>query len=69
VEIIGGVANCLQLPVKSNIHDVFHVAMLKKFAGMPLDHVVSLSTIQHGRVILVPDKVICARLNRGQWEE
>jgi hypothetical protein len=47
---------------------VFHVALLKKFEGIPPEAVIPLPAIQHGRVLPKPDKVIKARLNRGVWE-
>jgi hypothetical protein len=68
VERIGDVAYRLQLPAKAHIHDVFHVALLKKFKGLPLTTTVPLPPIQHGRVLQTPAKVLRARLNRGIWE-
>jgi hypothetical protein len=68
IEHIGNVAYHLQLPSKAKIHDVFHVALLKKFEGTPPEAVIPLPAIQHGRVLPKPDKVIKARLNRGVWE-
>jgi hypothetical protein len=56
------------LPPRAKIHDVFHVALLKKFEGEPPSSITPLPPIQHGRVILTPEKVICARLNMGAWE-
>jgi hypothetical protein len=69
VERIGEVAYRLQPPSKAKIHDVFHVALLKKFEGQTPSVVIPLPTIQNGRVIPTPEKVIRARLNRGNWEE
>jgi hypothetical protein len=68
LERVGEVAYCLQLPSKVKIHDVFHVALFKRFQGKPPDEVVSLPYIQQGSVIPVPQKVIRARLNRGKWK-
>jgi hypothetical protein len=68
IEGIGNVPYRLQLPSKAKIHDVFHVALLKKFEGTPSEAVIPLPAIQHGRVLPKPDKVIKARLNRGVWE-
>jgi hypothetical protein len=68
VERIGEVAYRLQLPPKAKIHDVFHVALLKKFEGQTPSAVTPLPTIQNGRVIPTSEKVIRARLNRGNWE-
>jgi hypothetical protein len=68
VERIGDAAYRLQLPAKARIHDVFHVALLKKFNGVPPTDKVPLPPIQHGRVLQIPAKVIRARLNRSVWE-
>jgi hypothetical protein len=68
VQQIGSVSYRLQLPAKTRIHDVFHVALLKKFKGTPPYEVVSLPPILHGRILPVPEKVGKARLNRGVWE-
>jgi hypothetical protein len=65
---IGEVSYKLQLPPRACIHDVFHVALLKKFEGTALSQVVPLPDILHGRVIPSPNKVVKARLNRGVWE-
>jgi hypothetical protein len=68
VQRVRSVSYKLQLPAKARIHDVFHVALLKKFEGTPPDKVVSLPPILHGRILPVPKKVVKARLNRGVWE-
>jgi hypothetical protein len=65
---IGEVSYKLQLPPRARIHDVFHVALLKKFEGTAPSQLVPLPDILHGRVIPSPDKVVKARLNRGIWE-
>jgi hypothetical protein len=68
VQRIRSVSYKLQRPVKARIHDVFHVALLKKFEGTPPNKVVSLPSILHGRILLVPKKVVKARMNHGVWE-
>jgi hypothetical protein len=65
---IGEVSYKLQLPPRARIHDVFHVALLKKFEGIAPSQLVPLPDILHGQVIPFPDKVVKARLNRGVWE-
>jgi hypothetical protein len=65
---IGEVAYKLQLPANARIHDVFHVALLKKFQGEPPSAPIPLSAVLHGKVLLVPAKVVKARLNRGVWK-
>jgi hypothetical protein len=61
VQRIGSVSYKLQLPANARIHDVFHVALLKKFEGTTPDKVVSLPPILHGRILPVPEKVVKAR--------
>jgi hypothetical protein len=68
LEHIGSSTYKLQLPAKAKIHDVFHVALLKKFDGEPPSAIVALPPIQHGCVIPTPEKVLRARLNRSNWE-
>jgi hypothetical protein len=68
VQRIGSVSYKLQLPANARIHDVFHVALLKKFEGTTPDKVISLPPILHGRILPVPEKVVKARMNRGVWE-
>jgi hypothetical protein len=68
VERIGEVAYRLQLPAKTCIHDVFHVALLKFFERVPPATTVPLPPIQHGWVLQMPAKVIRARLNQGVRE-
>jgi len=67
VERLGDVAYRLRLPPKARIHDVFHVALLKKYEGDPPGAIfVPLPTTLHGRVISTPAAVVRARLNHGR---
>jgi hypothetical protein len=68
LERIGSLAYRLDLPPRARIHNVFHVVFLKKFEGTPPDAVVPLPPLHHGRVVPLPDRVLKARLNRGNWE-
>lgn len=67
LERIGMVTYCLQLPARACIHNVFHVALLKKFEGTPSD-IVSLPYFLHGCVVPAPSRIVRACLNRGIWE-
>jgi len=68
VERVGAVAYRLRLPPKARIHDVFHVALLKKYEGDPPGAIVPLPSTLHGCVIPTPAAVVRARLNRGRWQ-
>jgi hypothetical protein len=65
VEIINDVAVRLELPQGAELHDVFHVGVLKKFIGAPPALPPALSAIHNGAVIQEPIRVEQARLARG----
>lgn len=67
LERMGNVAYRLALPPRAHIHRLFHVVFLKKNNGDPPAEVVPPPPIQNCCVLLVPTKVIKARLNRGSW--
>jgi hypothetical protein len=58
VERLGTVAYRLQLPPKVRIHDVFHVALLKKYEGPLPTALMPLPTILRGRVVPTPLQVV-----------
>jgi hypothetical protein len=62
------VAYKLELPPHAEIHDVFHVTMLKKYEGPTPAQPVPLPDLLHGRVLPTPEKILHARLNMGVWE-
>jgi hypothetical protein len=62
---INTVAYRLELPLRSHLHDVFHVSMLKSFHGEPPTTPPILPDIHHGHVIPKPQHVLKARLCRG----
>jgi hypothetical protein len=51
IEVINDVAVRLALPPRTRLHDVFHVGLLKKFQGLPLEVPPPLPLIHHGAVI------------------
>jgi hypothetical protein len=68
VEHVGDVAYKLLLPAGARIHDVFHVGLLKQFHGVPPDRTPALPPLEHGRVVVQPEKVLDSRIARGQRE-
>jgi hypothetical protein len=59
---IGDVAYKLALPLGVRIHDAFHVGLLKPFYGAPP----ALPSVQHGRVLIQPEKVLKGCVARGK---
>jgi hypothetical protein len=57
IERVGDVAYRLQLPARARIHDVFHIAMLKKFEGTPPLSSVPLPAMHHDHVLPIPVKI------------
>jgi hypothetical protein len=68
MEKIGAVVYRLQLPHNASIHNVFHVAFLKKFEGNPPVEQVPLPPIVRGRVVAQPNTVVRARPVGPSWE-
>jgi hypothetical protein len=56
------------LPARARIHDVFHVGLLKPFHGDPPVHTPALPPLNHGRVVVQPEKVLNSRIARGKLE-
>jgi hypothetical protein len=68
VQRIGQVAYKVQLPPKARIHDVFHVAFLKKFEGVPPSSVPPLPAIMRGHVVPTPEAVVHTQPTQASWE-
>jgi hypothetical protein len=62
VQRIGSVSYKLELLPKAQIHDVFHISLLKKFEGPP-SSMVTLPAIHHGLVLPTLENIVKARLN------
>jgi hypothetical protein len=65
---VGDMAYRLHLPEGVQLHDVFHVGLLKQFNGEPPAAMVGLPPIRHGRVCLKPADVTKSRFARGRHE-
>jgi hypothetical protein len=66
-ERIGEVAYRLELPTGAGIHDIFHVGLLKPYRGVPPVLPPALPTMENGRLLPSPEKVLKARIQRGVW--
>ena len=64
-ELINPVAVRLALPPRNNLHDVFHVGLLKKFVGAPPATPPPLPPTHNGAVIPEPEQAVRYRLARG----
>jgi hypothetical protein len=47
---------------------MFHVDLLKPFYGVPHVQTPDLPPIEHGRVVVQPEKVLDNRIAKGKWE-
>lgn len=68
VERIGEVAYRLHLPAGAQIHDVFHVGLLKRFHGDLSVQTPPLPALENGHFLPLPAKVLQARVRHDIWD-
>jgi hypothetical protein len=64
--LVGEVAYKLKLPKAVQLHDVFHVFVLKKFHGHPPLQPGQLPPIKNGRTCVEPETAIKSRFAWGR---
>jgi hypothetical protein len=68
LERIGGLAYRLQLPAHACLHDVFHIAFLKKYTSAEPATIPPLPPIMCGRAVPQPQQVVRARPTAQSWD-
>jgi hypothetical protein len=68
LECIGRLAYRLQLLARARIHDVFHVAFLKKHTRAELAAIPLLPPIVRGRAVPQPQQVVRAHPMAHSWD-
>jgi hypothetical protein len=66
--LVGEVAYKLKLPNAVQLHDVFHVFVLKKFHGHPPLQLGQLPPIKNGCTCVEPETAIKSRFAWGRWQ-
>lgn len=68
LERVGPIAYRVCLPAKDLIHDVFHVAFMKKFEGTPPAEPPPLPPIVRGQAVPTAEMVVRAKPTKDSWE-
>jgi hypothetical protein len=68
LECIGDLTYRLQLPSRVCIHDVFHIAFLKKYTGTEPVVIPPLAPIVRGPAVSEPQQVVHARPMAHSWD-